>query len=531
MTKAALTLVVTLTAILSLAGTPHSLQAQRVVAPNTQVPVSSISERRGVICNPCVIRDFDGGFASISFEDIAPQVGDLRLRYTLRVDPGSTVRAPNGQGGEEIVRAEQLGLAETVLARRVNARVVVTARNPVTGETKRHEWTVSAGSASPTVSIGISGTYWPEVHRRLEEVGNVSAVYNEFDFRVAQVIWEWVDLGGVDYVDSAVRRRLAARERVAQANQQAQAADSVRRLQAADSVRQAAAAAAEAEAEERENRSDAGSTSQADSSGSAVTSGAGQTGTSTSAPTTEAREAAARRGGEEMIESSRRQAESDRARRQAEADAIVAAAAPAVVALASLLGDLLPDGTFATFGFGGLGGTAGTAYFLDGGPGWKITPRSARRHIAISAPSLILGFLGANMGDFTTFHREIGEPAPTDKPAEVAMSYAIGLGGNVYADLPINNTALNVSVYRLWGGNVVTPADDVKGTQGSWIVRSELIRAIPTPRGYRRYGQRWAIGAGVGVQSQRVSWNDSNGSNSRSRLGPFFSLRFIIVDR
>lgn len=213
--------------------TPRILAAQndlRVNAPNTQTPISAIPERRGALCNPCLIKGFDGGFARLSFEDVSPLAGDLRIRATLTIDPDYDVVVPNGRGGETITPVGELGQSFNVLHRRVTAIIVLTATNPATGETSRHEMQVSGSSERAQTSVGRSGTYWPEVHRRLEEVKNVTQVYNQFRFQVSEIRWKDVDLGGVRYLDNEVRRRLAAATR---AEQQRQAADSAARAQAA----------------------------------------------------------------------------------------------------------------------------------------------------------------------------------------------------------------------------------------------------------------------------------------------------------
>src|SRR5690606_24022495 len=125
------------------------------------------------------------------------------------------------------------------------------------------------------------------------------------------------------------------------------------------------------------------------------------------------------------------------------------------------------------------------------------------KHVAISAPSLLLGFNAPSFGDFNTNYQDTGDPGPVTRPATVSASFSFGLGGNFYMDLPLNRTALNVSSYYMWSGvQVVEPADG--GKSGAWLLRGELVKAIPTPRSYSRYGTEWAVGLGLGLQSQRV---------------------------
>lgn len=508
----------------TLVATPLDAQL-RVPAPNSLTPINGISQRRGALCtNGCIISAYDGGFARLVFEDVSPQRGDLRIRATLTVDKDDEIFAPNGQGGTEIVRISSLGLSPDVARRRVNARVVLVATNPNTGQSSRNVLSVSASSDDPVSTVMFSGTTWPDMQQRFTEVGNATQVYNEYKFQVAEIIWESVDLGGIRYVDDAIRRRLAARTRAAEEEAAAAAASSDSASSSGSTSGTAAGAAS--------SGSSAGSAST--TSGSATTSGQttptsrlpAQRPTSTGQDSaTAAREAEARRQGVEMIEGPQRQAEATRRQREAQAAATAAAAVVAV----SLLADLLPEGTFSTIGIGGSGGTVGSGFWLDGGPGWKLTPRSATRHVAISAPSLILGFNSPDLGDFNTNYEDTGEPGPTSRPATLSPSFSFGLGGNFYADLPINRTALNVSAYYVWSGvQVVEPADG--GKSGTWLLRGEMIKPLPTPRAYSRYGTEWAWGLGVGLQSQRVSWDDSNGLNNRNKLGPFLSLRFLMIN-
>jgi hypothetical protein len=527
----------------AVATTPLAAQnSLRVNAPNTQTMVSAIPNRRGALCDPCIIRGYDGGFARLSFEDVAPQAGDLRIRATLTIDSDPDIVAPNGSGGEVITRVADLGQAWNVLHRRVNVVIVLTATNPVTGETSRSEMEVSGSSENPHSTVGLSGTYWPAVHRRLEEVKDVTQVYNEFRFQVAEIRWESVDLGGVRYLDAEVRRRLAAAERAEQERQAAAArAEQERQAAAAGSTTGAATTGAATTGASSTGASSTGRSSTGAGSSGSTSAGSGNAGrpaAQTQRPSTQrpaanagadsataAREAEARRQGVDMIEGPQRQAEATRRQREAQA----AATAAAAVAAVSLLAELLPDGNFSTLGIGGSGGTVGSGFWLDGGPGWKLTPRRAQRHVAISAPSLILGFNSPSLGDFNTYYQDDGEPGPTNKPATLTPSFSFGLGGNFYADLPINRTALNVSAYYIWSGvQVVEPADG--GKSGTWLLRAEMIKPLPTPRAYSRYGTEWAWGLGVGLQSQRVSWDDSNGLNNRNKFGPFLSLRFLMIN-
>lgn len=502
------------------------LSAQlRVPAPNSQTPINSIPQRRGALCDPCIIRAYDGGFARLTFDDVAPQRGDLRIRATLTVDRDDEIFAPNGQGGTEVVRISSLGLSPDVVRRRVNARVVLTATNPNTGQSSRNVLSVSASSDDPVSTVMISGTTWTDMQRRFDEVGNATQVYNEYKFQVAEIIWESVDLGGIRYVDDAIRRRLAARASAAE-------------QEASTTGGGAAASTGTGTAAGTATGSTTGSTSTGTSGSTAGSSTSSGSTTPTSRlpaqrPTTPsgqdsataAREAEARRQGVEMIEGPQRQAEATRRQREAQAAATAAAAVVAV----SLLADLMPDGNFSTIGIGGLGGTNGGGFYLDGGPGWRLTPRNSPKHVAISVPSLILGFNSPSFGNFDTYYRETGDPGPVTRPASVSPSFSIGVGGNFYVDLPLNRTALNVSSYYLWGGeHTVEPADE--GSSGAWLLRGELVKAIPTPRAYTRYGTEWAFGLGLGLQSQRVSWDDSNGTNNKARLGPFLSLRFLMVN-
>lgn len=99
--------------------------------PNTQQPTNAIPTF-GTPCGNCVIRNYDMGFVRFNAYGTDPRrvLRDLRGIATVSIDPVRSVRAPNGQGGEEVINLADLGLTVT---REVTLEFQLSARNPETG--------------------------------------------------------------------------------------------------------------------------------------------------------------------------------------------------------------------------------------------------------------------------------------------------------------------------------------------------------------------------------------------------------------